>query len=237
MGEPLRIDIVTLFPGMLRGFLDTSMLKRAARMGAVVFRTVDLRDFSQDARRTADDRPYGGGPGMVMKPEPLFEAVEAVRSPEARVVLMTPQGRTFKQADARKLAAVRHLVFVCGHYEGVDERVRTALVTDELSIGDFVLTNGTLPAAVVIDAVVRLLPGVLGGGAEATENESFAADGLLEFPQYTRPPVFRGMPVPDVLLGGDHAAVAEWRRQESLDRTAKRRPDLLKQQADLKKKE
>lgn len=226
MGETLRIDVITLFPGMLRGFLEESMLKRASRMGAVDFRLVDLRDFAHDARRTADDRPYGGGPGMVMKPELLFEAVEAVRTPEARVILMTPQGRTFAQRDARQFAAARHLVLVCGHYEGVDERVREALVTDEVSIGDYVLTNGTLPAAVVIDAVVRLLPGVLGGGTEATESESFA-DGRLEFPQYTRPPEFRGMRVPEVLLGGDHAAVAEWRRRQSLDRTAKRRPDLL----------
>ena len=225
MGVPLRIDVITLFPGMLKGFLEESMLKRAARMGAVDFRLVDLRDFAHDARRTADDRPYGGGPGMVLKPEPLFEAVEAVRTPEARVILMTPQGRKFVQQDARRLATARHLVLVCGHYEGVDERVRTALVTDEVSIGDYVLTNGTLPAAVVIDAVVRLLPGVLGGGAEATESESFT-DGRLEFPQYTRPPEFRGMRVPEVLLGGDHAAVAEWRRRQSLDRTAKRRPDL-----------
>ena len=225
MGVPLRIDVITLFPGMLRGFLEESMLKRAARMGAVDFRLVDLRDFAHDARRTADDRPYGGGPGMVMKPELLFEAVEAVRTPEARVILMTPQGRKFVQQDARRLATARHLVLVCGHYEGVDERVRTALVTEEVSIGDYVLTNGTLPAAVVIDAVVRLLPGVLGGGAEATESESFT-DGRLEFPQYTRPPEFRGMQVPEVLLGGDHAAVAEWRRRQSLDRTAKRRPDL-----------
>jgi tRNA (guanine37-N1)-methyltransferase len=228
MGEPMRIDVITLFPGMLRGFLEESMLKRAARMGAVDFRVVDLRDFAHDARRTADDRPYGGGPGMVMKPELLFEAVEAVRTPEARVILMTPQGRKFAQPEARRLSMARHLVLVCGHYEGVDERVREALVTDEISIGDYVLTNGTLPAAVVIDAVVRLLPGVLGGGAEATESESFT-DGRLEFPQYTRPPEFRGMRVPEVLLGGDHAAVAEWRRRQSLDRTAKRRPDLLQE--------
>ena len=226
MGEPLHIDVITLFPGMLRGFLEESMLKRAARMGAVIFRVVNLRDFARDARGTADDRPYGGGPGMVMKPELLFEAVEEVRSPGARVILMTPQGRKFVQQDARQLAAERHLVLVCGHYEGVDERVRDALVTDEISIGDYVLTNGTLPAAVVVDAVVRLLPGVLGGGAEATESESFT-DGRLEFPQYTRPTEFRGMRVPEVLLGGDHAAVAEWRRRQSLDRTAKRRPDLL----------
>jgi tRNA (guanine37-N1)-methyltransferase len=227
MGEPLRIDVITLFPGMLRGFLEESMLKRASHMGAVNFQVVDLRDFAQDARRTADDRPYGGGPGMVMKPELLFAAVEAVRTPEARVILMTPQGRKFAQREARRFAVARHLVLVCGHYEGVDERVREALVTDEISIGDYVLTNGTLPAAVVIDAVVRLLPGVLGGGAEATESESFT-DGRLEFPQYTRPPEFRGMRVPKVLLGGDHAAVAEWRRRQSLDRTVKRRPDLLR---------
>lgn len=231
MGEPMRIDVLTLFPGMLRGFLEESMLKRATRMGAVVFRVVDLRDFAHDARRTADDRPYGGGPGMVMKPELLFEAVEAVRTPEARVILMTPQGRPFVQREARRLAAARHLVVLCGHYEGIDERVREALVTDEISIGDYVLTNGTLPAAVVVDAVVRLLPGVLGGGAEATESESFS-DGRLEFPQYTRPPEFRGMRVPEVLLGGDHAAVAEWRRRQSLDRTARRRPDLLQVRAD-----
>ena len=226
MGEPLRIDVITLFPGMLQGFLGESMLKRAVRQGAVTVRTVDLRDFAHDARRTADDRPYGGGPGMVMKPEPLFEAIEAVRAPGARVILMTPQGRPFRQADARRLARARHLVFVCGQYEGVDERVRTA-VDEELSIGDYVLTNGTLPAAVVVDAVVRLLPGVLGGGAEATASESFADEGGLEFPQYTRPPVFRGMRVPEVLQGGDHAAIAAWRQRASLDRTARRRPDLL----------
>ncbi len=228
MGEPLRIDVITLFPGMLRGFIEESMLKRAARMGAVDFRIVNLRDFALDERGTADDRPYGGGPGMVMKPELLFAAVESVRTPEARVILMTPQGRKFEQAEAQRLAGARHLVLVCGHYEGVDERVREALVTDEISIGDYVLTNGTLPAAVVIDAVVRLLPGVLGGGAEATENESFA-DGLLEFPQYTRPPEFRGLRVPDVLLSGDHAAIAAWRRRQAQDRTAQRRPDLLRQ--------
>lgn len=167
---------------------------------------------------------------MVMKPELLFEAVEAVRTPDARVILMTPQGKRFEQGDARKLSLEKHLIFVCGHYEGVDERVREALVSDELSIGDYVLTNGTLPAAVVIDSVVRLLPGVLGGGVEAVESESFSREGLLEFPQYTRPPEFRGMRVPAELLGGDHAAVAEWRRKQALDRTARRRPDLLDKQ-------
>lgn len=226
MGEPLQIDVLTVFPGMLRGFLEESMLRRAARQGAVVFRTVDLRDFARDARRTADDRPYGGGPGMIMKPELWFEAIEAVRTPGARVILMTPSGVTFRQTEARCLAQASHLIFVCGHYEGIDDRVRAALVTDELSIGDYVLTNGVLPAAVVVDAVVRLLPGVLGGGEEATLDESFSGD-RLEFPQYTRPPVYRGMAVPTVLQNGNHAEVDAWRARQALDRTAKRRPDLL----------
>ena len=227
MDGPLQIDVLTVFPGMLRGFLEESMLRRAAKQGAVVFRTVDLRDFAHDARRTADDRPYSGGPGMIMKPELWFEAIEAVRTPEARVILMTPSGAVFRQAEARRLARARHLIFVCGHYEGIDERVREALVTDELSIGDYVLTNGVLPAAVVVDAVVRLLPGVLGGGAEAARDESFT-EGLLEHPQYTRPAVYRGMAVPAVLQGGNHAEVEAWRARQALDRTARRRPDLLK---------
>jgi tRNA (guanine37-N1)-methyltransferase len=222
----MRIDVLTVFPGMLRGFLEESMLRRAARLGRVVFRTVDLRDFAHDARRTADDRPYGGGPGMIMKPELWFEAIETVRTPEARVILMTPSGRRFRQAEARRLAKERHLVFVCGHYEGIDERVREALVTDELSIGDYVLTNGVLPAAVVLDAVVRLLPGVLGGGEEAVRGESFT-EGLLEAPQYTRPAVYRGMAVPAVLQGGNHGEMEAWRARQALDRTARRRPDLL----------
>ena len=226
MGAPLQIDVLTVFPGMLRGFLDESMLRRAAKQGAVVFRTVDLRDFAHDARRTADDRPYGGGPGMIMKPELWFEAIESVRTPGARVILMTPSGAVFRQAEARRLSKAEHLIFVCGHYEGIDERVREALVTDELSIGDYVLTNGALPAAVVVDAVVRLLPGVLGGGEAATEDESFTGD-RLEHPQYTRPQVYRGMAVPAVLQNGNHAEVDAWRARQALDRTAKRRPDLL----------
>jgi len=221
----MRIDIITIFPGMLDGFLGESMLKRAAASGKVVFNAIDLRDFTTDVHRSTDDRPYGGGPGMVMKPEPLFAAVESVRTAGARVILMTPQGRVFRQCQAVALAQEAHLIFVCGHYEGVDERVRQSLVTDEISIGDYVLTNGVLPAAVVTDAVVRLLPGVLGGEG-ATEEESFA-NGLLEYPQYTRPPVFNGMAVPDVLLSGNHQAVATWRERQSRQRTADRRPDLV----------
>jgi tRNA (guanine37-N1)-methyltransferase len=227
MGDPLKIDVITIFPRMLDGFLGESMLKRAARSGAVEFRVINLRDFTDDVHRTTDDRPYGGGPGMIMKPEPIFKAVESVRGEGTRVVLMTPQGRRFDQAMARELSGARHLVFVCGHYEGVDERVRQDLVTDEISIGDYVLTNGAVAAAVVVDAVVRLRPGVLGAGEEAVRDESFHG-GRLEFPQYTRPAEFRGMKVPEVLVSGDHGEIARWREQESLKRTRERRPDLMK---------
>jgi tRNA (guanine37-N1)-methyltransferase len=225
---PLKIDVITIFPRMIGGFLEESMLKRAALMGAVEYRTINLRDFATDRHQTTDDRAFGGGPGMVMKPEPIFAAVESVRTPGARVILMTPQGRPFSQDRAVALSAESHLVFVCGHYEGVDERVRTGLVTDELSIGDYVLTNGVLPAAVVIDAVVRLLPGVLGGEG-ATLEESFN-QGLLEYPQYTRPREYRGLAVPEVLISGNHAEIARWRAEEARRRTAERRPDLLKQE-------
>lgn len=226
MDAPLRIDVITIFPGMLKGFLEESILKRAAAGGRVVFNTIDLRQFTTDRHQTTDDRPFGGGPGMVMKPEPLFKAVESVQAPGARVVLMTPQGRRFEQADAVALSGARHLIFVCGHYEGVDERVRAHLATDEISIGDYVLTNGVLPAAVVIDAVVRLVPGVLGND-ETVREESFTA-GLLEYPHYTRPRVFRGLEVPGVLLSGDHEEIARWRRDESERRTREKRPDLVK---------
>ena len=223
--DPLLIDVITIFPAMLDGFVSQSMIKRAQQMGAVRIRTLDLRAFTTDRHQTTDDRPYGGGTGMVMKPEPMFHAVESVATPASRVILMTPQGRRFDQSVARELAGESHLIFLCGHYEGIDERVREALATDEISIGDYVLTNGVLAAAVVIDAVVRLLPGVLGGEG-AAENESFAG-GRLEYPQYTRPPVFRGMAVPPVLLSGDHDEVARWRETEALRRTRMRRPDLL----------
>ncbi len=225
-GSPLLVDVVTLFPAMFNGFVGESMMKRAVRIGAVQIRTIDPRDFARDARRTVDDRTYGGGPGMLMKPEPLFEAIESVLTPDAKVVLMAPTGARFDQATARRLSRERHLVFLCGHYEGIDERVGKALVTETLSIGDYVLTNGALPAAVVVDAVVRLLPGVLGGGEEAVAGESFTVD-LLENPQYTRPPVFRAMSVPKVLQDGDHGKVAAWRKGKSVALTKKRRPDLL----------
>ena len=226
MGEPLAIDVITIFPGMLDGFLGESILKRAAKNGLVQFRTIDLRNFTSDLHRTTDDRTYGGGPGMVMKPEPIFRAVESVVTESSRVILMTPQGRRFDQSIAHNLSVERHLIFICGHYEGVDERVRQKLATDEISIGDYVLTNGVVAAAVVIDAVVRLLPGAIGGEG-ATESESFSADGTLEYPQYTRPADFKGMKVPEVLLSGDHEQIARWRKEQSLQRTKAKRPDLL----------
>ena len=225
MQAPLEIDVITIFPAVLAGFIGESMLKRAVELEKVRLRTIDLRRFTKDAHRTTDDRPYGGGPGMVMKPEPLFEAVESVRSPASRVILMTPQGRPFDQSMAAELAGEEHLVFICGHYEGVDERVRKALINDEISIGDYVLTNGVLAAAVVIDAAVRLIPGVL-GAEDATEQESFN-NGLLEYPQYTRPAEFRNMKVPEVLRSGNHAGIEQWREEQSRQRTGERRPDLL----------
>ncbi len=224
--QPLRIDVVTIFPAMLEGFLGESMLKRAAAMGAVRFRIVNPRDFTTDRHQSVDDRPYGGGPGMIMKAEPLFKAVETLRAPETRIIMMTPQGRRLDQALAHELASASHLIFICGHYEGIDERVSQALASDEISIGDYILTNGALAAAVVIDAVVRLLPNVL-GGAGAAEEESFVG-GQLEYPQYTRPETFRDMAVPAVLLSGDHAAIRRWREEQSRQRTAARRPDLIK---------
>ncbi|MEI6147695.1 MAG: tRNA (guanosine(37)-N1)-methyltransferase TrmD [bacterium] len=223
----MRVDVVTIFPGILKGFLEESILKRAVQKGLVEFNTVDLRRFTKDRHKTTDDRVFGGGPGMVMKPEPLFEAVESVVKPGARVILMTPQGRRFEQSIAVELSHERHLIFICGHYEGVDERVRTHLATDEISIGDYVLTNGVLPSAVVIDAVVRLVPGVL-GNEEATREESFT-DGRLEYPHYTRPRVFRGWEVPEVLVSGDHKEIARWRNEQSERRTKEKRPDLSEQ--------
>ena len=222
--EPLAVDIVTEFPEMIRGYLGESMIGRASRMGAVRFRIVNPRDFTEDKWHKTDDRPYGGGPGMVMLPDPLVRAVESVREEGTKVLLMTPSGKPFVQADAHRLARERHLVFLCGHYEGIDDRVRQILQPEEISIGDYVLTNGALPAAVVVDATVRLLPGVLGGDG-ATEDESFET-GLLDFPQYTHPVEYRGLRVPDILQSGNHAAIAAWRREQAERLTLERRPDL-----------
>jgi tRNA (guanine37-N1)-methyltransferase len=223
----MRIDVLTLFPKLFEEPFGYGIFKRAAENGLVRVNLVDIRDYAHDKHRTADDYPYGGGAGMVMKPEPLFEAVEAVREevPGGRVILLTPQGRPFGQELAAELAREDHLVFICGHYEGVDERVREHLADDEISIGDYVLTGGEIPAMVVMDAVLRLIPGVLGSGASPVEESH--AGGLLEYPQYTRPPDYRGWKVPEVLLSGNHAEIAAWRREQELQRTLERRPDLL----------
>lgn len=223
----MRIDIVTLFPEIAETPLRASIMGRAAAAGAVEFGFHQLRDFTEDRHRQVDDLPYGGGPGMVMKPEPFFRAVASLRRPESRVILMTPQGRRFDQRRAEALARESHLVLLCGHYEGIDHRVVEALVDEELSIGDYVLTNGTLAAAVVADAVVRLLPGVL-GDARSSEEESFSGEGrLVEAPHYTRPASYEGREVPPVLLSGHHGEIAEWRRARALERTRENRPDLL----------
>ncbi|HET7340241.1 MAG TPA: tRNA (guanosine(37)-N1)-methyltransferase TrmD [Methylomirabilota bacterium] len=221
----MRIDIVTLFPGMVEPVISASMLGRARARGLVDIRVVNLRDYAEGKHRVTDDYQFGGGGGMVLKPEPLFAAVEALRTPGTRVVLTDPRGRRFTQAVAAELARVPHVILLAGRYEGVDERVTAGLADDTLSIGDYVLTGGELPALVVADAVIRLLPGVLGAEG-AAERESFAS-GLLEPPQYTRPEEFRGARVPEVLLSGDHARIARWRRAQALWLTWKQRPDLL----------
>lgn len=224
--HPLRVDLVTLFPDMVTGFLQESMMRRATDMGAVEFRLINPREFATDVHRTTDDRAYGGGPGMVMKPEPLTAALESIHTDDSRVIHLTPQGTPFCQSRAEALGRASHLIFLCGHYEGIDQRVLDTWVDQEISIGDYVLTNGALAAAVVIDATVRLLPGVLGGGEEAARAESFSS-GLLDHPHYTRPEDFRGENVPKVLLSGNHKAIAEWRKEKALEKTRRVRPDLL----------
>ncbi len=219
----MRFDIFTLFPEMLRSPLDESIIARARERGLVEITAWNPRDVTTDRHHIVDDYPYGGGAGMVMKPDPIFTAVERVYE-GGPIILMSPQGRVFTQTIARELAQQPRVTLICGHYEGIDERVREHLCTDELSLGDFVLTGGELAALVVVDAVTRLLPGVLAAGS--TEEESHTA-GLLEYPHYTRPPEYRGWRVPDILLSGNHAAIARWRRKESLRRTRARRPDLL----------
>ncbi len=221
----MKIDVLTLFPGMFPGPLDESIIKRACESGRLQLGVHDLRDYTHDRHRTVDDRPFGGGPGMLLKPEPLFEAVEALRGEKTRVILTSPAGRPFRQEIARELAGEKHVLLICGSYEGFDERVRQRLVDDEISIGDYVLTNGALPAMVIVDAVTRLLPGVLGDD-ESSQDESFCGC-LLEYPQYTRPAEFRGMNVPEVLLSGDHAAIEKWRQEQATVQTRQRRPDLL----------
>jgi tRNA (guanine37-N1)-methyltransferase len=221
----VKIDVLTLFPAMFAGPLDESIIKRARGAGLLDLQLHQLRDWTHDRHKTVDDRPFGGGPGMLLKPEPIFEAVESLKREQTRVVLMSPAGRKFNQTIARELAQQEHLLLVTGHYEGFDERIREALADDELSIGDYVLTNGALPAMVVIDAVTRLLPGVLGDDT-SSQDESFSV-GMLEYPQYTRPAEFRGMKVPEVLVSGNHAEIARWRAEHAKLRTRERRPDLL----------
>ena len=225
MTAPLRIDVLTLFPRMFDSPFAESIVARARQAGRLELEVHDIRAHTSDKHHVADDTPYGGGAGMVLKPEPLTRAIRSARGADGRVVLLSAQGRLFDQEAARRLASARHLVLVCGHYEGVDERVVESDVDEELSIGDYVLSGGELAALVVIDAVVRLLPGAV-GNERSPLDESYAS-GLLEHPQYTRPEEFRGARVPDVLLGGDHAAIARWRRREALRVTLARRPDLL----------
>jgi tRNA (guanine37-N1)-methyltransferase len=224
----MRFDVLTLFPEMFGGPLQASVLGRAVEAGVIQIHVHNIRDYAEDRHQVVDDYTYGGGPGMLMKPQPLFKAVEGVTaldSPEGRVILLTPQGRLLNHEVAVELAREPRLILVCGHYEGVDERVREHLVDDEISIGDYVLSGGELPAMVVIEAVARRLPGVL--GSETSLAEESHAQGLLEYPQYTRPAEFRSWTVPEVLLSGHHAQIAEWRRRQSILRTARRRPDLL----------
>jgi tRNA (guanine37-N1)-methyltransferase len=221
----MKVDVLTLFPAMFAGPLDESIIKRARESGRLDLAIHDLRDYAHDRHKKVDDRPFGGGPGMLLKPEPIFEAVESLARESTRVILLSPSGRQFSQAIAGELAGLEHLLMVSGHYEGFDERVREQLADDELSIGDYVLTNGALPVMVIIDAVTRLLPGVL-GDEDSARDDSFS-QGLLEYPQYTRPAEFRGTKVPEVLLSGNHAEIARWRAEQARLRTRERRPDLL----------
>ena len=226
----MRVDVLTLFPQAFESPLSCSILKRAQDGGLVEIVLTDIRDFTEDNYRKVDDKPYGGGPGMVMMPGPVFDCFEHVQklSPEAgRVILLTPQGLKFDQAKAQELSAEKRLILIAGRYEGFDERIRTGLDAEQISIGDYILSGGELAAMVLIDAVVRLLAGAL-GDEDSAKDESFS-NGLLEYPHYTRPEVFRGMKVPDVLLSGNHAKIAEWRRRQALERTEKWRPDLLEE--------
>jgi len=221
----MLVEVITLFPEVVRVPLAASMMGRAQEMGALELRVHDLREQGVGKYRQVDDTPYGGGPGMVLKPEPIAAVLEPLKAAGGRVLLMTPQGKRFTQADATRLSREPHLIFLCGHYEGVDQRIVDTLVDEELSIGDYVLTNGAIAAVVFVDAIVRLIPGVLGDENSAPD-DSFSS-GLLEFPHYTRPVEFRGARVPDVLLSGNHALIAKWRREQALAKTKRVRPDLL----------
>lgn len=239
----MKIDFLTLFPEMFHGVLNESILRKAQEKEAVTFNVINFREYSSNKHQNVDDYPYGGGAGMVLTPQPIFDAVEDIRkqhNSEPKVILVCPQGERFTQAKAEQLAKEDHLLFVCGHYEGYDERIREHLVTDEISIGDFVLTGGELASMVITDSIVRLLPGVL-GNEDSPILDSYSS-GLLEHPHYTRPADFRGLKVPEVLLSGNHKLIAEWREEQSLKRTFERRPDLLekyplteKQKAIIKK--
>jgi len=228
----MRIDILTIFPKVFSPVLNESIIKRAQKKGLVKINLHNLRDYSTDKHRKVDDRPFGGGPGMVMRTEPIFRAVEAIRrrtkdeGRRTKVILLSPQGKRLTQEIAKRLSKSKHLVLICGHYEGVDERVRCRLVDEEISIGDYVLTGGELAAMVLVDAITRLIPGVL-GDRDSLKEESFIA-GLLEYPHYTRPANFRGLKVPDVLLSGDHKQIALWRKKQSIKITKIKRPELLK---------
>lgn len=235
----MHIDVLTLFPEMLEGMLNSSIMKRAAEARHFTYELINFREFSANKHKKVDDYPYGGGAGMVLAPQPIFDAVAYAKqnrpTEHPRVILMCPQGETYTQKKAEELAQEEHLIIICGHYEGYDERIRTYLATDEISIGDYVLTSGEIGAMVVIDSVVRLLPGVL-GNEQSPKQDSFST-GLLEHPHYTRPADFRGMKVPEVLLQGNHAKIERWRMKESLRRTLKRRPDLLEKMTLTKEQE
>ncbi|MCJ7432785.1 MAG: tRNA (guanosine(37)-N1)-methyltransferase TrmD [Anaerolineales bacterium] len=228
----MQFEVFTLLPEIFPPYLESSILQRARARGLIDVRIHNIRDYTHTKHHTTDDTPYGGGGGMVMKPEPVFEAVESILGPEAGypIILLTPQGRVFSQSIADELSRYEKIALICGRYEGVDERIRTNLVTDEISIGDYVLTGGELPALILIDALARLIPDVLGDPDGASDDSH--AIGLLEYPHYTRPPEFRGLTVPDILLSGDHAKIEKWRREQALLRTYNKRPDML-EKADL----
>jgi tRNA (guanine37-N1)-methyltransferase len=221
-----KFDILTLFPRLCEGAFSESILKKAQENQVIQVRCLNIRDWATDKHHVTDEPPYGGGPGMVLKPEPIFAAIEAIRTPESHTILLGPAGNRFSQAKAQELSQKQHLIFVCGHYEGVDHRVAEHLVDEEISLGDYVLTNGAIAAAVVVDAIARLIPGVLGEGT-SPDDESFSK-GLLEYPQYTRPQDFRGWKVPEILLSGNHAAIRQWRETMAREKTRQQRPDLLR---------